>query len=197
MVKQPGGSGDSKHIEGVAQCFRDILNAVQGADGGQDMGGIGALLATCFEQPFVSQEVNDGVKEQSFGIVGKQAVTKFTQDREIKARIIQRQSKGILPGDAVTDIVGGLTIADAFDELEDGDQGKTDGGESRTAIVGEEMSELVVLVDHAEVVTEVEIQIAFGKGGMRDTMCLVRDGKIIERGIQTHDNLLGCADVGQ
>jgi hypothetical protein len=40
----------------VAQGLTDVFQTMKGTDGGQNVGGVGSLLATRFEQPSIAKE---------------------------------------------------------------------------------------------------------------------------------------------
>ena len=68
----------------------------------------------------------------------------------VEAGVGQFQAEGVLPVDATTDGISGLTIGEALDELEHGGQGEPGGGGGRLAAGGEQVGELIVAEEQAE-----------------------------------------------
>jgi hypothetical protein len=102
-------------------------------------------------------------------VAGEEAVTKFAEHGKVKARIRQRESEQIFPVDTGPHRLGGLAISEIFTELHNGDECQAPGREARLALQREAGGKVVVLEDRAEGITQEQVRIAFGKGGMGHT----------------------------
>ena len=68
----------------MAHRLSHAFQAVEDANGGQDMGRIGTLVPARFEQPMSFELVEHRLKEQLLGMPSQQAGAKFAQDGKIK-----------------------------------------------------------------------------------------------------------------
>jgi hypothetical protein len=84
-------SGDT--IEGLSEGFPDTFEPVQHLNRGQDVGRVGALATTRFEQPVLAEQRQHQVKDEQFSLAGNQPGTKLTQYRGVKARVGQFKGK--------------------------------------------------------------------------------------------------------
>jgi hypothetical protein len=93
----------------------------------------------------------------------------------VEAGIVQFQAEGVLPVDATADGIGGLAVGESLDVLEDGSHGEPSRRGGRLSAGGEELGELVVVVEGSEFIGDAEAKVAFGEGGMGDALCLYGD----------------------
>src|SRR5687767_4748739 len=70
---------------------------IEGLDGGQDMGGVGALAAYGVEEPLVTTQRQHRLDQEEFGMTCDQAPAELAQNRGIKARVGQIQGQSIFP----------------------------------------------------------------------------------------------------
>jgi hypothetical protein len=75
-----------------------------------------------------------------------------------------------------TDRVGGPAVGEVFTELQDSDQGQPPGRQRGLASAGIELSEIGIGEEGAELVAQLEIRIAIGKGGTGDLGRVLGDG---------------------
>jgi hypothetical protein len=127
MGSKPLGSNLCQRIEGMTQGLSYPFESIEHADGCQDMGGVGPLTTPCLEQPLRFEMVEHHLEELHLAPASDQTRPKFAQYGKVKARMSQFQGKCILPIDALLDRLGGLSIRQAFNELEDADQGEPPG----------------------------------------------------------------------
>ena len=99
------------------------FQSVQRAHRGDDVGRIGALPTTGFEQVSSFEEVEHLFEKQFFGTSIEQACSKVAQDGKVKPRIIQFEAECVFPIDASADGIGRLAISQVFGELHHGNQG--------------------------------------------------------------------------
>jgi hypothetical protein len=62
-----------------------------------------------------------------------------------------------------------LAVGQVFAELQDDDEGQAPRGKAGLTTRGEERNKVLILEDRTERVTQRQIRIAFGKGGMGHT----------------------------
>src|SRR5215208_1224354 len=86
----------------------------------------------------------------------------------VEAGIGQLKPEEVLPIDARPHGFGGLTIAQAFAELHQSDEGEPPGRVGRLAALGIELSKVGVAEDWAQPIAEREVRAALGKGGASD-----------------------------
>src|SRR5512135_3256641 len=103
----------------------------------------------------------------------------------LPAGVGQFQSQGVFPVDAAADGVGGLAIGEALDVLEQGDEGEPGGRSGRMSAGGEEVGELVVVVERSEFVGDPETEGPPGEGGVSDALGLFGDGEV-GSGVEGH-----------
>jgi hypothetical protein len=79
MRQQPGGGRLGQRVEGGTEGLPHQLQAVQGADRRQDVGGIGALSSPFLEEMAVPEPLQEGLEEEQFGGGGQQAGAELAQ----------------------------------------------------------------------------------------------------------------------
>jgi hypothetical protein len=140
------------------------------------MSRVGALPAPRSDQFKFAASVQEGVQELLFGLAVDQAGPELAHDGVIESGIGQFQAEGVLPVDAAPDGVGGLAIGEALDVLEDRGQRQPGGRGGGLAPDGEEVSELVVVIERSEFISDAKAQRAFWEGGPGDALGLFGDG---------------------
>jgi hypothetical protein len=105
------------------------------------------------------------LQHKLFGAAGQEAVAKFAEHRNVKARIRQGESEQVFPIDTSPHRLGGLAISKVFAELPNGDERQAPGREARLAIEREAGGKVVVPEDRAQGIPQEQVGIAFGKGG--------------------------------
>jgi hypothetical protein len=175
---QPVGVHHGQVVRGGPHRLAVPLQPVEHADGGQDMGRVGALPAPLADQSEFPAPVQEGVQEQLFGLAVDQVGAEFAQHGVVEAGVVQLQAEGVLPVDATMDGVGGLAIRQALDVLEDGGQGQPGGRGGRLAAGGKQAGELVVTVERSEFISDAEAEGALGEGGVGDAPGLFGDYRV-------------------
>jgi hypothetical protein len=94
----------------VAHRLSHAFQAVEGAHGGQDMGRIGTLVPTRFEQPMSVELREHRLKEQLRALPSQQAGAKFAQDGESKTGMAEFSIQRVFPVNASAHGLGGLPI---------------------------------------------------------------------------------------
>ena len=92
----------------------------------------------------------------------------------VEAGVGQGQAQGVLPVDPAPHGIGGLTVGQALQVLQDGGQGEHRRGRRGLAELGEQAGKLAVLVDRAERVGNVEAEGSLGESGAGDAAGLFR-----------------------
>ena len=87
------------------------------------------------------------------------------------------------------------TAGEVFAELQDGNQGQPPGREARVARAGIEVGEVGVVEDGAELVTELEVGVPSGEGGVRDACGVFGDGRERRSGRDTGGPREGGSDM--
>jgi len=169
----------------MAQRVVNTLQAVEGADGGQHRGRIGALVAACPQQAGCAKLGQKRVEQQGFGLGGEQARAEFTEDRAVKAGIGEGQRQQILPVDVTADGISGLFIGEALGELEDGNDGQAGRIDGGATDVGKERGEIGVIKERTEGIAQPQIAVTVRKGGVGDLFGIVGN-KGDQGGIQGH-----------
>jgi hypothetical protein len=100
----------------------------------------------------------------------------LAQHRVVEARIGQLEAEQILPVDAGTHRLGGPTVGEVLAELQQGDPGQTPGRQARLAALGEQVGEIRVGEDGAELVAQLEKRVALAEGGSGNRHRLLGDG---------------------
>ena len=194
----PGGRDAGQAIARMAQRFAHIFQAVQGAHRREHVRGVGALLAAGLEQAGRAAALQHRIEQQGRGIILEQTAAKRAQDRGGdplgEAGIVQREAEQLLPGDAVTDGLGRLRITEPVHELKDGDDGEAGGGEGRLTSRGIEMGEVLVVEEHAKVLTELEGPRPVGMGSVGSAIRVSGDRIVAkERVTHGHRSPSSCA----
>jgi hypothetical protein len=100
----------------------DEFQKMQVMHGRQDMGAVGALLASRSDQTAGLETLKHCVQQQMLRLASDKAGPEFGQHTEVEPGIGQFEAQGVLPVDPRTDSVGGLPITEVLEELEDRDQ---------------------------------------------------------------------------
>src|SRR4051812_28878772 len=128
VLDQPLRSGNRDGVEGGAHRLTDEFQTVEAADRGQDMSGVGALLATRLDQAALAQVLQHDLEQVLIASSGKQTGSELAQHGEVEARIAKLQAEGILQVDPTAHRLGRLPIGQVLEELKDGDQGQAPRG---------------------------------------------------------------------
>jgi hypothetical protein len=94
----------------VAQGLTHALQSVQGANGRQHMGGVGALAAAHLEEAAFTYPGQQGVEQQLFGVPRQQPRPELAQHGMVEARVGQLQAKDIFPINAAAHRIGRLAV---------------------------------------------------------------------------------------
>ena len=108
VLNQPLRSGRRNGVERGAHRLADEFQAVEAAHRRQDMGGVGALLATCPDQAALVQVLQHDLKQILIASPGEQAGPEFAQHGEVEARIAKLQTQGVLQVDPAAYRLGRL-----------------------------------------------------------------------------------------
>src|SRR5260370_34484630 len=94
----------------MAHGFPNTFKTIERPNGGQHMRGVGSLFASPFDPASLPKLRNEQIEETTFSSMSQQATAKFTQDREVKARIGQVQAESILDIDPRAHRISGLSV---------------------------------------------------------------------------------------
>jgi hypothetical protein len=155
---EPVGRHHGQFVQGGPQRLADPLEPVEDAHRGQDMGRVGALPAPRSDQSEIPASVQEGVQELLSGLAVDQSGAELAQDGVIEAGIGQFQAEGVLPVDAAADGVGGLAVGEALDVSENRGQRQPCGRGGGLAAGGEEVGELIVVVERSAFLGDAETE---------------------------------------
>jgi hypothetical protein len=127
LVPQARWSDFGQDIQGMAQGLSHQFESVEGADGGQHMGGIGPLAPTRFEPPTRLALLQEDFQQASLGASSDQPSAERREDGVIKPWITEWQAQENLPIKTSADGLCGLAIRKALHKLPDRHQGQAPG----------------------------------------------------------------------
>jgi len=160
------------------------------------VGGVRALPAAGLEQASGLAGVEQLVQEPLLGAAGQQARAELAQHRVVEAGVGQLEPKQVLPVDAGAHRLRGLPVGQVLAELQQGDQRQAPGRQARLAEPGEEVGEVGVGEDGAELVAELEERIALAEGRARNA-CRLLGHRLDRVGLERHDRPPGGVDPPQ
>jgi hypothetical protein len=98
--------------------------------------------------------------------MGEQPLTKIVQQGEAEPRVTEVETQGIFPIHAAADGIGRLSIGEPFPILHHDDQRQAPRGYFHgAALRGIEICQELIVIERAELRTQVDREVAFGKGG--------------------------------
>ena len=106
------------------------------------------------------------VEQEGFGTPGQKPIAQCTQDRKVEARVRQLETQEILPVDTGSDRLGSLAIGQVLAKLHERHEGQPPRGQPRVAPCRKQRGKVLALENGAELITQRQIGMAFGKGGM-------------------------------
>jgi hypothetical protein len=118
--------------------------------------------------PRARQAVQQLAQEPLLGASLEQPRTELAQHRVVEARIVQLEAEQVLPVDARPHRFRGLAVGQVLAELQDGDERQAPGRQARLAEPGEQVGEVRVGEDAAELVAELQQRVALAEGGPGD-----------------------------
>ena len=172
---EPPGGGDGQAVQGVTQGLGGAFQAIDGADSGQDMGGIRALAAASFEPTPRATRLQEGLEESFLRAALEQARAELAEHGGIEAGIGEFEAEEVLPVDPGADGVGGRAIGQLLDELEDGHQGQPPRCLGMPTPGRIERSEFEVIEDRPQLVTQGQTDVVSRKGRSGDAGGLIRN----------------------
>jgi len=107
----------------------------------------------------------------------------------VEARVGQLQAEQVLPVDAGAHRLGRLAVGQVLAELEQGDQRQAPRRQARLAEPGEQVGEVGISEDGAELVPQLQERVALTKGRARDARRLLGHG-LDRAGLERHDRPL-------
>ena len=119
------------------------------------------------------------------GAALEQARAELAQHRVVEARVGQLEPEQVLPVDPRPHRLGGPPVGQVLAELQDGDQRQPPRWQARLAELGEQVGEVRVGEDGAELVAQPEQGVALAEGGPRDARRLLGHG-LDQGGFERH-----------
>ena len=101
-------------------------------------------------------------KEQLFSPARQESATKLTQNGKIKAQIFEWEPQCIFPIDPLANSISRLPIRQAFDKLQDRDQGQSPGGFGWLPSSRKERSKDVILKHLVQLIADPQAEIPLG-----------------------------------
>ena len=115
--------GDGRDlVQRRPQRLAQKLEAVERADRGQHVGGVGPLPPARLEQAAGLARLQQLVQEALLGAALEQARAELAQDRVVEAGIVELEAQEVLPVDARPRRLRGLPVGQVLPELQQGDQ---------------------------------------------------------------------------
>jgi hypothetical protein len=144
------------------------------------VGRVAALPAARLEQPARLARLQELVQETLLGATLEQARAELAQDRVVEAGIVELEAEQVLPVDAGAHRLGGTPVRQVLAELQQGDQRQPPRRQPRLAELREQVGEVFVGEDGAELVAELQQRVALAEGGLGDPRRPLRHG--LDRG---------------
>jgi len=176
LAPQPLGGDDGQSVEGMAQGLADTLQAIKGTDSSQHVSRVGALTAPGFEQLALPAALEQRIEQELFRMAVDQACPELAEHGGVEAWIRQLQIQSVLPVDTAAHGVRRLPIREPFGVLHDGHQCQSPRNFGWLPASGEQGGKGNVLIDGAEFVPHVHIEVALGECGARHASGLRGDG---------------------
>jgi hypothetical protein len=133
------------------------------------------LAPTRFEQSLRPCQRQQGIKEEVLRLPCDEPGAERTQDGMVEARIGEVQAEDVLPINAAADGIRGLAIGETFGTLEDGSQCQARGRLCGLPTRREERRELRVVVEGAETVGHLHVEVPARKRGTGNPLGFFRD----------------------
>ena len=140
------------------------------------MGRVGPLPAARLEQAPRLAGLQQLAQQPLLGAAREQARAELAQHRVVEAGVGQLQPEQVLPVDPRPHRLGGLPVGQVLAELQDGDQRQAPRRQARLAEPGEQVGEVGVGEDGAELVAQLEEGVALAEGGPGDARRLLGHG---------------------
>ncbi|ACA18375.1 hypothetical protein M446_4012 [Methylobacterium sp. 4-46] len=102
------------------------------------------------EHALVVRGLEDADQQPSSGLVLQQPAAELAQDAGIEAGIGEVEGQQVFPVNPGSDRLSGLAVAQAFAELQEGDEGQAPGCVRGLAAAGKEVSERSIGEDGAQ-----------------------------------------------
>jgi hypothetical protein len=110
---------------------------------------VGPLFASRFDPAPLVELLHQHVEQAPTGLMGDQSAAEFAEHRGIEARIGQLQRERVLPINAPTHRIGGLSVAESFLKLEDCHQRQSPGGCCGLASLGVQVSKQLIGINRS------------------------------------------------
>jgi hypothetical protein len=135
-------------------------------DGGQDVCGIHPLRAPRLDPAPAFTRRQERIEQALSCLMGEHAAANIMQQGEVKASARQVEAEGIFPIHAAADGIGYLAVGEAFDVRHHHNQRSAPGRDFHGTPLGWiEIGEELIIVEPAELGTELHREVALGKRG--------------------------------
>jgi hypothetical protein len=161
----------------MAQRLAHAFEPRERADRREDMRRVGPLLAPLLEPAAGAGLIQDQVEPPLLGPASHQARAKLRDDGVVATGGGELQAERILPVQAAAHRVRGLPVGQPFNELPHGDQCQTPRRFGGLSTGRKEGGDVVVAVEGAQRVAQLDDQRAVRETGVHDAGRFVRDGR--------------------
>jgi hypothetical protein len=144
------------------------------------VGRVGPLPAARLEQATGLARLEQPAEQPLLGATTDQPRAELAQHRVVEAGVGELEAQEVLPVDARPHRFGRPPVGQVLAELQEGDQRQPPRRQSRLAEPGEQVGEVGVGEDGAELVAKLEERVALAEGGPGDTRGLLGHG--LDRG---------------
>lgn len=172
---QPVGCRGSQVVQRGAQRLTDQFEEVEIMHGGQHVGAVRALLATCLDQATGLETLQHPVEQEVFRPLPNKAGPELRQGAEVETGIGQLEPKRVFPVDAGPNGVSCLPVTQVLQELKHRDQRQAPGRQTGLAPGRVKRTEVRILEHGAEFVAQSGDHRAFGEGRTSHSQRLSRD----------------------
>ena len=150
-------------MRGICRSDACGNDAAAHLDGGQNVGGVGALAALRANQAAGDGHGEQRVQQFMLRVPVHEPGPELAQDGAVEARVVERQGQQVLPIQSGSHRVGGVAIRQVLGELEQGDERQPPRCFGRAAARGEQPSKTGVVEDGPKAVAHIHQQAAAGK----------------------------------
>src|SRR5262245_55953602 len=149
------------------------------------MGGVRALAAAGLQEPLRPCQRQQGIEEELLRLASDEAGAELAEDGMVEAWVGQFETQDIFPINTAADRIGRLAIGQPFRKLEDRGQRQARRRCGGLAARRKERRELCVVVDGAQAVSYLEVEVPARECGPGHALGVVRD-RIAGVGVQGH-----------
>ena len=151
-------------VEGRAQRLSSLPQPIAHSHSCQDMGRIGPLTSSGFEQFTLPESLDQRIQQPQFRTTCHEPGTALTEHSVMKARVCQCEAKGVFPVNPPPYRSGSTAVREVRDTLQHCRQRQPCGGCCRLPTAREQIRILCIGIERAKHVGDVQTQRPVGEG---------------------------------